>query len=141
MTGEMFMTAKIRAALWVFVIGASFILLVNSGWIRQVNGDTAETLVWVGMLAMISTAYSFIFLICTGAARLLARNEFRRVREALIAAMSWLGNVIELAGKLALIALGLYLGYLFVSWAGLVGTLLVLIAGLLFLIVVLLMDR
>lgn len=135
------MTAKIRTALWVFVIGASFILLVNSGWIGQVNGDAAEILVWVGMVAMISTAYSFIFLICTSAARLLARSEFRHGREALFAAMSWVGNVIELAGKLALIAFGLYLGYLFVSWAGFVGTLLVLIAGLLFLIVALLMNR
>jgi hypothetical protein len=141
MTGEISMTTKNRAALWVFFIGASFILLVNSGWIGQVNADTAEILVWVGMLAMISTAYSFIFLLFTGTLKLLARSEFGHVRENLTAAMSWLDNVIGLVGGLALIALVLYLGYLFVSWAGFVGTLLVLIAGLLFVIVVLLIDR
>ncbi len=141
MTGEISMTAKNRVALWVFFIGAGFILLVNYGWIGQVNSDTAEILVWIGMLAMISTAYSFIFLLFTGTLKLLARSKFGHVRENLISAMSWSGNVIELAGKLALIALGLYLGYLFVSWAGFVGTLLVLIAGLLFVIVVLLIDR
>ncbi len=135
------MTAKIRTALWVFVLGASFILLAFSGWIDEVNSHTSDMLVWVFMLAMAATVYSFIFLLFTGTLKLLADNKFRPVRELLTAVMSWLDTLIGLVGGLALITLGLYLGYLFVSWAGFVGTLLVLIAGLLFVIVVLLIDR
>lgn len=135
------MAAKIKIAFWVLAIGISFILLVLSGLAGKGIGDTAEILVWLGMVGMVASFYSAIFLMCTGAERLLTHHKFRRMQEPIKAVIAKLGAVVELGGSLALVALGLYLGYLFVSWAGFIGTLLVLIAGLLFLIVILLLDR
>ncbi len=139
------MTTSIKVAFWIFGISASFILLVLSGLLRKVAGDAGEEIVvWVGMVgmvAMVATAYSAIFLVYLGGRKLLTLNKFQRVREILAAAKAMLGAMVELAGGFALVAVGLYLGYIFVSWAGFVGTLLTVIAGLLFLIFLLMLDR
>lgn len=136
------MTTSIKVAFWMFGISASFILLVLSGLLRKVAGDAGEEIVvWVGMVAMVATAYSAIFLVYLGGRKLLTLNKFQRVREILAAAKAMLGAMVELAGGFALVAVGLYLGYIFVSWAGFVGTLLTVIAGLLFLIFLLMLDR
>lgn len=129
------MTTKNKVAFWICAIGASFIFLIFSGLLGTVTGDAGEILVWVGLLATIATAYSVIFLLCVGSGKLLSLSKFRRVREAIGVVMASLSSMVKLAGGLALVAAGLYLGYLFVSWAGFIGTMLVLIAGLLFVIV------
>lgn len=136
------MTTSIKVALWIFGTSASFILLFLTGLLRNFTGDVGEEiLVWVGMVAMVVTAYSAIFLVYMGGRKLLALNKFQRVREVIAAAKAMLGAMVELAGGFALVAVGLYLAYLFVSWAGFVGALLTVIAGLLFLIFLLMLDR
>lgn len=136
------MTTSIRVAFWIFGTSASLILLLLSGLMGKITGDIGEEIVvWVGLLGMVASAYSAIFLVYMGGRKLLALNKFQRVREILGAAKAMLGGMVALTGGFALIAVGLYLGYLFVSWAGFVGTLLTVIAGFLFLIFLLMLDR
>ena len=136
------MTTSIRVVFWIFGTSASLILLLLSGLMGKITGDIGEEIVvWVGLLGMVASAYSAIFLVYMGGRKLLALNKFQRVREILGAANAMLGGMVALTGGFALIAVGLYLGYLFVSWAGFVGTLLTVIAGFLFLIFLLMLDR
>jgi len=142
MFGGNFMTTSIRVVFWIFGTSASLILLLLSGLMGKITGDIGEEIVvWVGLLGMVASAYSAIFLVYMGGRKLLALNKFQRVREILGAANAMLGGMVALTGGFALIAVGLYLGYLFVSWAGFVGTLLTVIAGFLFLIFLLMLDR
>lgn len=136
------MKTSIRVAFWIFGASASLILLLLSGLMGKIAGDIGEEIVvWVGLLGMVASAYSAIFLLYMGGRKLLALNKFQNVREILGAAKAMLGGMVALTGGFALIAVGLYLGYLFVSWAGFVGALLTVIAGFLFLISLLMLDR
>ena len=96
--------------------------------------DENVVLIGVGLFSMVAIPYGLIFLLISGLEELykftLFQIFFDRTRD-------FIEGLFSMSIALVLIVLALYLVYLFVSWAGLIGTLLFIIAVFLFVLVLL----
>jgi hypothetical protein len=125
-----------KIGLWLFVPGASWMLAMLSGTLKE--SAHLDALIMISLGAMAAVAYGAIFLLISGIAELYKFTLFQRfVNRTNIL----IGSFFFTGMALALVVLALYLVYLFVLWAGLIGTLLFLIALLLFVLVLLAASR
>jgi hypothetical protein len=122
-----------KVGLWLFVPGASWMLVVLSGALKG-SAHQDDLLVMISLGAMVAAAYGAIFLLISGIAELYKLKLFQRFVDGT-------ASLIFTGIALAITVLALYLAYLFVSWAGLIGTLLFIIAALLFVLVLLVASR
>lgn len=116
----------------LIVLGASWTAIILLGTMHGM-GNT-DFFIMTGVLAVVAIAYGAFLLLWSGLVWLLAFETIRRIAEVL-------ARVLLSIVLLTLAAVGLYLGYLFVSWAGFIGTILAAIAGLLLVIVALLSSH
>ena len=121
-----------KIGLWLFVPGGIWMLALLSGAVKFT--DENVVLIGVGLFSMVAIPYGLIFLLISGLEELykftLFQIFFDRTRD-------FIEGLFSMSIALVLIVLALYLVYLFVSWAGLIGTLLFIIAVFLFVLVLL----
>ena len=121
-----------KIGLWLFVPSGIWMLALLSGAVKFT--DENVVLIGVGLFSMVAIPYGLIFLLISGLEELykftLFQIFFDRTRD-------FIGGLFSMSIALVLIVLALYLVYLFVSWAGLIGTLLFIIAVFLFVLVLL----
>jgi len=147
-----------KVGLWLFVPGVILALLEFSliFFDVKVSESTLEDWGVMMILPLILIGYGALFLLpvllSVIGSFLIELRLIRKILELALGAARWaarliwvpLSFVLSLAFVILLLALGfsfLYLAYLFVLWAGLIGTLLLIIAILLFVLIILSLSR
>jgi len=135
-----------KVAIWLFISSVTylFVLFVVTDYV-EVQESTMDILFALSPLFMFAAFYgSLFFLAVVLGAVVTFFYKFKLIKrfvDGTVSFISWLFMMALGAFWIAVIVLAIYLAYLFVLWAGLIGTLLTIIAALLLVLVILSASR